>query len=88
MKAQGAAALAAVASQLGSNLGEPYLGTLLSALLNALAGRTWTGKVTLNPSPKKCVISVLIGSQNVIFHICAFGAPVCMVNIMIAGDTA
>ena len=55
MKAQGAAALAAVATHLGGDLGPPHLGTLLTALLDALAGRTWTGKVRSNVYASECI---------------------------------
>ena len=44
-KAQAAAAMSTVADKLGSNLGPPHLGNLLSALLVGLQGRTWAGKV-------------------------------------------
>lgn len=44
MKAQGAIAMASIAKQT-SSLVPPYLGMILSALLQGLAGRTWTGKV-------------------------------------------
>lgn len=44
MKAQGAAAMASIAKQTGS-LVPPHLGIVLSALLQGLPGRTWTGKV-------------------------------------------
>lgn len=44
MKAQGAAAMASLAKQTGS-LVPPHLGMVLSALLQGLSGRTWTGKV-------------------------------------------
>ena len=45
MKAQAAAAMNTMATKLGSNLGPPQLGLLLTALITGLAGRTWTGKV-------------------------------------------
>lgn len=48
MKAQGAATMATIATQLGANLGPPHLGTLLTALLEGLGGRTWTGKVLVD----------------------------------------
>ncbi|KAM6036464.1 proteasome adapter and scaffold protein ECM29 isoform 4-T4 [Theristicus caerulescens] len=46
MKAQGAAAMASIAKQTGS-LAPPHLGIVLSALLQGLPGRTWTGKEEL-----------------------------------------
>ncbi|XP_064355758.1 proteasome adapter and scaffold protein ECM29-like isoform X3 [Dromaius novaehollandiae] len=46
MKAQGAAAMASIAKQTGS-LVPPYLGMVLSALLQGLPGRVWTGKEEL-----------------------------------------
>ncbi|XP_035746663.1 proteasome adapter and scaffold protein ECM29 isoform X1 [Egretta garzetta] len=46
MKAQGAAAMASIAKQTGSLL-PPHLGIVLSALLQGLPGRTWTGKEEL-----------------------------------------
>ncbi|KAL4235658.1 hypothetical protein ACF0H5_004053 [Mactra antiquata] len=46
-KAQAARAMSMVAEKLGSNLGPPHLGKLLSALLVGLQGRTWTGKESL-----------------------------------------
>ncbi|KAI1239787.1 hypothetical protein IHE44_0011219 [Lamprotornis superbus] len=46
MKAQGAAAMASIAKQTGS-LVPPHLGMVLSALLQGLPGRTWTGKEEL-----------------------------------------
>ncbi len=46
MKAQGAAAMATIAKQQTGSLVAPHLGMVLSALLQGLAGRTWTGKVT------------------------------------------
>ena len=48
MKAQGAAAMRKMADKLGTNLGPPHLGLVLSALLEGLQGRTWTGKVRRN----------------------------------------
>lgn len=44
MKAQGAIAMASIAKQT-SSLVPPYLGMILTALLQGLAGRTWAGKV-------------------------------------------
>lgn len=44
MKAQGAIAMASIAKQT-SSLVPPYLGMILSALVQGLAGRTWAGKV-------------------------------------------
>ncbi|XP_071280563.1 proteasome adapter and scaffold protein ECM29 isoform X3 [Agelaius tricolor] len=46
MKAQGAAAMASIAKQTTS-LVPPHLGMVLSALLQGLPGRTWTGKEEL-----------------------------------------
>uniref|UniRef100_A0A452SA85 Ecm29 proteasome adaptor and scaffold n=1 Tax=Ursus americanus TaxID=9643 RepID=A0A452SA85_URSAM len=46
MKAQGAIAMASIAKQT-SSLAPPYLGMILSALLQGLAGRTWAGKEEL-----------------------------------------
>nr|XP_060618484.1 proteasome adapter and scaffold protein ECM29 isoform X1 [Anolis sagrei ordinatus] len=46
MKAQGAAAMASIAKQTGS-LVPPHLGLVLTALLQGLSGRTWTGKEEL-----------------------------------------
>lgn len=45
-KAQAARAMSTIADKLGSNLGPPHLGNLLSALLAGLQGRTWAGKVS------------------------------------------
>ena len=47
MKAQGARTMAAIATKLGASLGPPHLGAVLTALLGALPGRTWTGKVSV-----------------------------------------
>ena len=47
MKSQGARTMAAIATKLGASLGPPHLGSVLSALLGALPGRTWTGKVSV-----------------------------------------
>ncbi|CAB1327120.1 unnamed protein product, partial [Coregonus sp. 'balchen'] len=47
MKAQGAAAMASIAKQQTGSLVVPHLGMVLSALLQGLAGRTWTGKEEL-----------------------------------------
>ncbi|XP_041077323.1 proteasome adapter and scaffold protein ECM29 isoform X1 [Polyodon spathula] len=47
MKAQGAAAMASIAKQQTGSLVAPHLGMLLSALLQGLAGRTWSGKEEL-----------------------------------------
>lgn len=44
VKAQSARAMATVAQKLGGQLGQPCLGQILSALLEALNGRTWEGK--------------------------------------------
>ncbi|MEJ1282869.1 Ecm29 proteasome adaptor and scaffold [Cricetulus griseus] len=46
MKAQGAIAMASIAKQT-SSLVPPYLGMILSALVQGLAGRTWAGKEEL-----------------------------------------
>uniref|UniRef100_A0A2K5PCI4 Proteasome adapter and scaffold protein ECM29 n=1 Tax=Cebus imitator TaxID=2715852 RepID=A0A2K5PCI4_CEBIM len=46
MKAQGAVAMASIAKQT-SSLVPPYLGMILTALLQGLAGRTWAGKEEL-----------------------------------------
>lgn len=45
MKAQGAAAMATVAKEQTGSLVAPHLGLVLSALIQALTGRTWAGKV-------------------------------------------
>lgn len=47
MKAQGAAAMATVAKQQTGSLVPPYLGMILGALMQGLAGRTWAGKEEL-----------------------------------------
>ncbi|XP_064414526.1 proteasome adapter and scaffold protein ECM29 [Latimeria chalumnae] len=47
MKAQGAAAMASIAKQQTGSLVPPHLGMVLNALLQGLAGRTWTGKEEL-----------------------------------------
>nr|XP_033782200.1 proteasome adapter and scaffold protein ECM29 isoform X1 [Geotrypetes seraphini] len=47
MKAQGAAAMASIAKQQTGSLVPPHLGIVLSALLEGLPGRTWTGKEEL-----------------------------------------
>uniref|UniRef100_A0A674CAE9 Ecm29 proteasome adaptor and scaffold n=1 Tax=Salmo trutta TaxID=8032 RepID=A0A674CAE9_SALTR len=47
MKAQGAAAMASIAKQQTGSLVAPHLGMVLSALLQGLVGRTWTGKEEL-----------------------------------------
>ncbi|MBN3274657.1 ECM29 protein, partial [Polyodon spathula] len=47
MKAQGAAAMASIAKQQTGSLVAPHLGMVLSALLQGLAGRIWTGKEEL-----------------------------------------
>lgn len=46
MKAQGGAGMATIAKQQTGSLVAPHLGMVLSALLQALAGRTWAGKVS------------------------------------------
>ncbi|XP_033738890.1 proteasome adapter and scaffold protein ECM29-like [Pecten maximus] len=46
-KAQAALSMATVASKLQAQLGPPHLGSLLSALLVGLQGKTWTGKEAL-----------------------------------------
>lgn len=45
VKAQAGAAARTVADKLGRQLGPLHLAVLLTALVNSLAGRTWTGKV-------------------------------------------
>jgi len=45
IKAQAAATAHSVADKLGSQLGPPHLAVLLTSLVTALPGRTWTGKV-------------------------------------------
>jgi len=45
VKAQAGATACSVADKLGSQLGPPHLAVLLTSLLTALPGRTWTGKV-------------------------------------------
>ncbi|XP_060720500.1 proteasome adapter and scaffold protein ECM29 [Tachysurus vachellii] len=47
MKSQGGAAMATIAKQQTGSLVAPHLGMVLSALLQALAGRTWAGKEEL-----------------------------------------
>jgi len=47
VKAQAGAAAHTVADKLGCQLGPPHLGMLLTALVTALPGRTWTGKEAL-----------------------------------------
>jgi len=47
IKAQAGATARSVADKLGSQLGPPHLTTLLTSLMTALPGRTWTGKVML-----------------------------------------
>ncbi|XP_029706065.1 proteasome adapter and scaffold protein ECM29 isoform X1 [Takifugu rubripes] len=47
MKAQGAAAMATVAKEQTGSLVAPHLGMVLSALLQGLSGRTWSGKEEL-----------------------------------------
>ncbi|KAK3507508.1 hypothetical protein QTP70_027439 [Hemibagrus guttatus] len=47
MKSQGGAAMATIARQQTGSLVAPHLGMVLSALLQALAGRTWAGKEEL-----------------------------------------
>ncbi|NXD27831.1 ECM29 protein, partial [Spelaeornis formosus] len=58
MKAQGAVAMASIAKQTGSLL-PPHLGMVLSALLQGLPGRTWTGKEEL----LKAIASVISTSS-------------------------
>lgn len=48
MKAQGAAAMATVAKEQTGSLVAPHLGMILSALMQGLSGRTWSGKVTIS----------------------------------------
>ncbi|KAJ8262299.1 hypothetical protein GJAV_G00164870 [Gymnothorax javanicus] len=47
MKAQGAAAMASIAKEQTGSLVAPHLGLVLGALLQGLAGRTWSGKEEL-----------------------------------------
>lgn len=47
VKAQAGAAAHTVADKLGGQLGPPHLGMLLTALVTAVPGRTWTGKEAL-----------------------------------------
>ncbi|XP_072904697.1 proteasome adapter and scaffold protein ECM29 [Hemitrygon akajei] len=47
MKAQGATAMASIAKQQTGSLVPPHLGMILNALLQGIAGRTWTGKEEL-----------------------------------------
>ncbi|KAM9449576.1 proteasome adapter and scaffold protein ECM29 [Clarias gariepinus] len=47
MKAQGGTAMATIAKQQTGSLVAPHLGMVLTALLQALAGRTWAGKEEL-----------------------------------------
>ncbi|XP_056135583.1 proteasome adapter and scaffold protein ECM29 [Lampris incognitus] len=47
MKAQGAAAMATVAKEQTGSLVAPHLGMVLTALMQGLSGRTWTGKEEL-----------------------------------------
>ncbi|XP_042307801.1 proteasome adapter and scaffold protein ECM29 isoform X4 [Sceloporus undulatus] len=61
MKAQGAAAMASIAKQTGS-LVPPHLGMVLTALLQGLAGRTWTGKEEL----LKAIASVITSCSSII----------------------
>lgn len=49
MKAQGAAAMATVAKEQTGSLVAPHLGMVLSALMQGLSGRTWSGKVSVEP---------------------------------------
>ncbi|XP_063074333.1 proteasome adapter and scaffold protein ECM29 [Engraulis encrasicolus] len=56
MKAQGAAAMATIAKQQTGSLVPPYLGMVLTALVQGLAGRTWTGKEEL----LKAIASVMV----------------------------
>jgi len=48
VKAQSGAAACTVAEKLGTQLGPPHLTSLLNAVITALPGRTWTGKVCLH----------------------------------------
>ncbi|KAM9099029.1 proteasome adapter and scaffold protein ECM29 isoform X1 [Sarcophilus harrisii] len=59
MKAQGAAAMASIAKQT-SSLVPPYLGMIMTALLQGLAGRTWVGKEEL----LKAIASVVIACSE------------------------
>uniref|UniRef100_A0A6J0TI89 Proteasome adapter and scaffold protein ECM29 isoform X1 n=2 Tax=Pogona vitticeps TaxID=103695 RepID=A0A6J0TI89_9SAUR len=69
MKAQGAAAMASIAKQTGS-LAPPHLGLVLTALLQGLSGRTWTGKEEL----LKAIASV-ISSCSVELRTSVSGQP-------------
>uniref|UniRef100_A0A8U7P1K2 Ecm29 proteasome adaptor and scaffold n=1 Tax=Corvus moneduloides TaxID=1196302 RepID=A0A8U7P1K2_CORMO len=63
MKAQGAAAMASIAKQTGS-LVPPHLGMVLSALLQGLPGRTWTGKEELLKAIASVVYACSAELQN------------------------
>uniref|UniRef100_A0A8C2YS99 Ecm29 proteasome adaptor and scaffold n=1 Tax=Chinchilla lanigera TaxID=34839 RepID=A0A8C2YS99_CHILA len=63
MKAQGAIAMASIAKQT-SSLVPPYLGMILSALLQGLAGRTWAGKEELLKAIA-CVVTNSVESMGV-----------------------
>nr|XP_032808549.1 proteasome adapter and scaffold protein ECM29 [Petromyzon marinus] len=60
LKAQGAAALAAVARLHAPSLGNPFLGLVLEALLQGLQGRTWAGKEEL----LKAIAGVVAASSD------------------------
>lgn len=53
MKAQGAAAMATIAKEQTGSLVAPHLGMVLSALMQGLSGRTWSGKVRLKWGNRK-----------------------------------
>lgn len=85
MKAQGGAAMATIAKQQTGSLVAPHLGMLLSALLQALAGRTWAGKVsaytasTQNIRDASCVVfqitrftSTPVVAACISLHVCYF----------------
>lgn len=63
MKAQGGAAMATIAKQQTGSLVAPHLGMILTALLQALAGRTWAGKVSAYTT--SCII-LKIQIKNVV----------------------
>ncbi|KAL5016584.1 hypothetical protein ScPMuIL_006173 [Solemya velum] len=76
-KAQAAAAMSTVASKLGSDLGPPHLGSLLTALLTGLQGRTWSGKECLLQATQEVCVSCnssifLKNEQNYDNHYCHF----------------
>lgn len=62
MKAQGGAAMATIAKQQTGSLVAPHLGLVLSALLQALAGRTWAGKVSTYTTCIQYLVIQIIGT--------------------------